>query len=333
LIFKLDIPLDPESMGILSFFALLTDPTMEFHMTPKRKRADSTSHKSASPSLSLQTNFPAPGLSDGDLSDVADSPRTKVAWHFQGLHLSPDVERTDPLHLAVAHPDSTMAAANEVRKRMRTFEGRTQQDDQREIPETPRAFRISIGAERRVDPTIQEKASLVTLHNEVDPRVFTAAGSLAKVSQSNFGNAYPSINRLSNSKSRGKKRAGTPPLGKERLVDAERSALTWHDYEITGCDLDDPEDDGEGINGIGFKPTPAMARARVEQRRRQMEGYRSREAREARAKRSERRSGGLNMKAASSGNGTTATQDEAETARRVRFSEGGEQPANIGIAL
>jgi hypothetical protein len=38
-------------------------------------------------------------------------------------------------------------------------------------------------------------------------------------------------------------------------------SLTWHDSEITGHAPTDPLDDGYGINGIGFRPTPAMAYA------------------------------------------------------------------------
>ncbi|KAE8351035.1 hypothetical protein BDV28DRAFT_137986 [Aspergillus coremiiformis] len=67
--------------------------------------------------------------------------------------------------------------------------------------------------------------------------------------------------------------------------------LTWHDSEITGHDPSDPTDDGYGINGIGFKPTAAMAWARSQRRQKQVADWKSREAREAREKRRERRDG------------------------------------------
>lgn len=98
--------------------------------------------------------------------------------------------------------------------------------------------------------------------------------------------------------------------------DTEPSSLHWDDSEITGHDPSDPEDDGEGINGIGFKPTAAMARDRSERRRRQLEQYKKREdaeARAARAKRSEAR------RRAMMGEEDKANED-AE-ARRVRFAE------------
>lgn len=63
----------------------------------------------------------------------------------------------------------------------------------------------------------------------------------------------------------------------------------WQDSEITGHDPKDPEDDLYGINGIGFRPTAAIAHQRSQQRKKQLVEYRNREAREARQKRSERR--------------------------------------------
>lgn len=73
----------------------------------------------------------------------------------------------------------------------------------------------------------------------------------------------------------------------------DQAALTWQDDEITGHVVDPsvPEDDGEGINGIGFRPTPNEAYARSQKRRKQVHDWRAREAREAREKRVSRRRG------------------------------------------
>lgn len=65
--------------------------------------------------------------------------------------------------------------------------------------------------------------------------------------------------------------------------------LYWSDAEITGHDPDDPLDDGYGINGIGFRPTPGQAHQRSQRRKQQLAEYRSRENKEARQRRSERR--------------------------------------------
>ncbi|KAL1873608.1 hypothetical protein VTK73DRAFT_850 [Phialemonium thermophilum] len=95
-----------------------------------------------------------------------------------------------------------------------------------------------------------------------------------------------------------RKRTGTPPLtstsasaAQDQVVDPLRASLTWHEDEITVYDPNDSEDDGTGVNGIGFKPTPAVAYARRMKRKQQLSEYRKREEREARALRSQRRRG------------------------------------------
>jgi hypothetical protein len=66
--------------------------------------------------------------------------------------------------------------------------------------------------------------------------------------------------------------------------------MTWQDDEITGHDVDHTaDDDGEGINGIGFIPTPAMVTKRSEWRRRQILEWRARESKEARQRRYDKR--------------------------------------------
>ncbi|KAI0007287.1 hypothetical protein F4779DRAFT_516935 [Xylariaceae sp. FL0662B] len=136
------------------------------------------------------------------------------------------------------------------------------------------------------------------LETTVDPAVARTAksGGTGRLQKS-----YPSINRLSDSKSRSRKRAGTPPVLSKRktaensgeegpdIVDPIRAALTWHEDEITVYDPEDKDDDGTGINGIGFKPTPAIAYARAQKRRQQLAEYKKREESEAREKRNQRR--------------------------------------------
>ena len=290
--------------------------------------------------MRLNTNIPGAAVIASQDADKQGSPRTKVAYNFQGLKLE-DGGAVTKLELQrsnapVLKPkDESTMEENAVRKRMKVFgaqdkndSGRIMSNGMMEVPETPdkRAFSIVIGPERIVDPLLVDKANGVVLRNEVDPMIFK--GSAAGKVKAGLTRAYPSINRLSDSKSRAskpKKRSGTPPLfgsaeasleldeGEKRVVDEERAALTWHDDEITGHLGNDPEDDGEGINGIGFKPTPAMAHARAEKRRQQMQEYKNREAREARAKRSERRRASEVSK---------SSREEEETARRVRFLEG-----------
>ncbi len=88
---------------------------------------------------------------------------------------------------------------------------------------------------------------------------------------------------------------GSPFKGRKQRLSPPPSDVprddpfTWHDHEITGHNPTDPTDDGYGINGVGFKPTAAIAWARSQKRQRQVAEWKAREAREAREKRRERR--------------------------------------------
>ena len=105
-------------------------------------------------------------------------------------------------------------------------------------------------------------------------------------------------------------RAKSPP---PTSVSSTQSDLVWTAAEITGHDPDDPADDGRGVNGIGFRPTPAIAQARAQKRRQQVAEWKSREAREARQRRLERRKG---LERALS------SELVGKAPRRVRFVEG-----------
>lgn len=77
-------------------------------------------------------------------------------------------------------------------------------------------------------------------------------------------------------------------------------------------------DDGYGINGVGFLPTPAIAHARVERRRRQVAEWKNREAREARQKRSEMR---RRRYVENQGMGSASAGMQGGDVRKVRFLE------------
>jgi hypothetical protein len=87
------------------------------------------------------------------------------------------------------------------------------------------------------------------------------------------------------SPSKARKQRLSPPLADTTSEDP----LVWHDSEITGHNPSDPSDDGYGINGIGFKPTAAIAWARSQKRQQQVAQWKTREARDAREKRRQRR--------------------------------------------
>ncbi|KAI9861528.1 MAG: hypothetical protein M1824_002420 [Vezdaea acicularis] len=81
----------------------------------------------------------------------------------------------------------------------------------------------------------------------------------------------------------------------------------------------DSEDSSTGLNGIGYRPTPAIAWQRKEKRREQVREYKAREAGEERKRRAERRrrGDGQNGRHSQDGEG----DGSGDGARRVRFAE------------
>lgn len=78
-----------------------------------------------------------------------------------------------------------------------------------------------------------------------------------------------------------------PPLEE----DFDEGSLTWQESEITGYDATDPNDDGYGLDGVGFKPSATVAWDRAQRRKKQIAEWNQRESREARNRRRERRDG------------------------------------------
>lgn len=245
--------------------------------TPKRKR------KVQTPLTPVQLSFEI--ANEETVEDGSRSPRSSVAHRFGGLelgggYLTPQQQESDRV------------------KRQRS-------DDHqgigimRDIPEKRNLFPAKISS---------------PLPAAAAPRVSQERGQAKAVTTP---------------KRKSKKRSGTPPLRLKRspiqdnkdddddegpnlvIADPVRASLTWHEDEITIYDPDDEDDDGIGINGVGFKPTPALAHVRAMKRQQQMAEYRKREESEARAWRSQRRR-----------DGSTAERHEGKLAsRRVRFLE------------
>jgi hypothetical protein len=276
--------------------------------TPKRKR------ESDVPPSPLKFSFDLSAT--GPPEDGSNSPHSSTVVHrFRGLALGSGgrvIEASDEMD---TESDESM------RKRHRSDEGAhsiaEMQPDLISQPE------MALQPEAELKPEMEMGEAV-----EMAPHSSLQLEVPQPSSEGLLQQTYPSINRLSESQSR-KKRAGTPPLRfkkghpHEGLSDADdeaevtdplRASLTWHEDEITIYDPNDKDDDGTGINGIGFKPTPALAHARVMKRRQQMAEYRKREENEARNKRSQRRRG----EAAAS-----ARRDhKSPPSRKVRFTDG-----------
>lgn len=301
--------------------------------TPKRKRDDLIVEQTLSTSppskanASLAFSFEPPKTSLDD--DGSSSPRTKVAHRLRNLSLESGGGVDSPEHpspdcnYSTSHINGKAGDDLRLQHPLETevfnFNGTTdngtdmaalQTDDdddsamrkrhklQELVDHAPLILTGEIAAQ--AGPVQVDEHGRLTLEDAVDPAMVklpehegAVAGFLKK--------SYPSINRLADSKSRSRRRTGTPPLGGPRrksadtieeepvIVDPVRAALTWHEDEITVYDADDKDDDGTGLNGIGFKPTPAIAYQRAQKRKKQLSEYRKREEREARALRNQRR--------------------------------------------
>ncbi|ETS85240.1 hypothetical protein PFICI_03265 [Pestalotiopsis fici W106-1] len=296
--------------------------------TPAKRKRDDVIFEHMSSNISAEKvltapvfTFEPPSLSQNIVDDGSSSPRTRVANKFRDLSLersgggvraspSPDGIASEepalaadvPRQHAIEHSVFDFNAA--VGKEADAQDMQQDQDESSAIrkrlkhcnasQESPLMLSGEISG-TATDPMQSEESGKVKLDTSVDPSMIGIARSL---SIGGLKKSYPSINRLADSKSRGRKRAGTPPRRKVSdvaeeaeavVVDPVRAALTWHEDEITVYDSEDKDDDGTGLNGIGFRPTPAIAYQRAQKRKKQLSEYKKREESEARALRNQKR--------------------------------------------
>ena len=313
------------ALGSLPQLAMTESPLS----TPKRKRNEMLIDDI--PKLNTTTQFTFDLFSA--LDDGNASPRTRVARQFHAMGLStvgnatedgarkrikmPDVEMRDAGCSIIAaesvdSAEKTTANADLQPPHILNMDGSPTRRQR-----SPKSLRFALDA----TVTGQSETSPNTDANYTNPSTNTTPSPPS--SPSHRKSPQPRNQRPLN------KRSGTPPFApgpkatpsspdeQPTITDPLRASLTWHDDEITIYDPDDSDDDGTGINGIGFKPTPAIAYERTVRRRQQLAEYRKREEREARAKRSQRRRGGASPGPKAAGLGLKGK------GRRVRFLEGG----------
>jgi hypothetical protein len=297
--------------------------------SPKRKRSQNsittTSIQPSSP-IRLITGIPTPLLPEADLA--SESPRSKMTCRFEKLQLegSGGAIGTSISHVELpsSSPSAEIVMGDRARSSKRCRVGDVIEIEE-EIPETPQVHvrARNMNADVKADLDYKRKLAESPLRGGGGAMVFRGIeNGRPKLARSHLAvSKFEDEESLAPLKNQSKLFAEIPIQQPERAqleapdeqaLDCDRTALTWHEHEITGHDPSDPEDDGEGINGVGFKPTAAIARARAEKRRKQLAEYRTREAREERAKRSEKRRGGSPIR--------RDTKVEV-TARRVRFLE------------
>ncbi len=305
--------------------------------TPKRKRGDVLGNGLAKLDTTAHFTFDVnSNLDDGDAS-----PRTRVAHRFRGLALGGGDGAaglpTDPTTVDGMDDEEGVS-----RKRVKLPDVEMRDADNPTAtgpadPVVPTLPRQPLSTTGHSPPRSSGKSVRIALDDTIlqQPEALATPSSTPPAEQTSvFSFApptppHPSDSPRSSPLNRTFKRSGTPPFPTPTPATATTasstppptdplpSSLTWHDSEITIYDPDDSDDDGTGINGIGFKPTPAIAYARTVRRRQQLAEYRKREEREARAKRSLRRRGASPAPGLLEGTAGVGKK----TKRRVRFLE------------
>ena len=240
--------------------------------TSKRKRplADQGPSISPSPSRLKTTNLPTRPLLEAN--DVAEgSPRTVVAGHLQSLDLEPD-------ELHTSSEVSKLEFGMGKRKIDGTGLGRVGFAPQVLLPEGQ-----NYGSEPVTPPSSSHGGPALLSTQDISFHPKHQPPPLAPPFE--IPESPPTAPRAPDPLLANK----SPPPPPTSSQSNPTSPLWWTDTEITGHNPSDPTDDGYGINGVGFVPTPAMATARAEKRRRQVREWKEREAKEARARRGQRR--------------------------------------------
>jgi hypothetical protein len=258
--------------------------------SPKRKREQPPPtpllNTALRPASTPPRGSPAP-------SSGADSPRNAVADQLRGMTLT----------AISAIPMSPLTPTDDVtRKKPKLDEMRM--DSGTSLDGHGATEYTDLGKNSNDLDTIAVLYKVDPIRDEIpetpqsQPRILTDIASFAQtaafVSSPGPTRLQPSLK--SNQNSRTQNRSSSHPRPRNKSPSPPPSALTWHDSEITGHLADpstDPDDDGTGLNGIGFKPTPAIAYARSQKRRQQLNDWKARETREARAKRHDRRRRGV----------------------------------------
>lgn len=239
------------------------------YSSPKRKRVayepeeDGPSASSPSPSAVSASSVPEIKLREGE-SLGGQSPRTTVASRFGDLTI-----RGDPCSGSAFAEDPAKASAQA------TFWVDSQHNS------VGMSGTLSAGGSGAISHEPSNSSAFIYCQ----PENGVTAAPASSIAQQ--GTSSPRKKRNPSGKQATRNRRGSPPP----TSDTDENPLTWHDSEITGHLSSDPNDDGYGINGVGFKPTAAIAWARSQRRQRQVAEWKSREAREAREKRRERREG------------------------------------------
>ncbi|MCJ1454697.1 hypothetical protein MMC28_005050 [Mycoblastus sanguinarius] len=259
------------------------------YISPKRKRDAQDPSLAAAPSPSrLRTiDLPTRPFLESDLTGEG-SPRTTVAGDLQNLDL--DEQNQVPGLDFGKTSDPQISSIN-------ASLGSSGFHPQISLPSSTYGAPITPPPSSNGPPTVM-------------------AGSALQIEPSHLALEIPETPRLCPVSSPTPQPSATKP----KSPPPPTPALWWTDTEITGHNPNDPTDDGYGINGVGFIPTPTIANARAERRKKQVAEWKNREARDARQRRSDRRRK-RDSGAANSGTDQEDNLTRPDEGRKVRFLE------------
>lgn len=262
-----------DATTLSAFSPAMMSADLPRRFSPKSKREPSGSDF-YSPSVSPTSTVSVVSLQDvrQDAELGRHSPRAAVAGRFGELAIRGD-RFPEPLLHRDFHQEPTPQSSQE----------KCPPESQLYTKRMPEPLTSQNGKLHEVggDQPLTELST--GLSTEVSTENVFAAPALS-LSNKNSASS-PRKHRTPDSPSKSRKQRRSPSLADVSLEDT----MTWHDNEITGHNPTDPADDGYGINGVGFKPTAAMAAARSQKRQKQVAEWKSREARDAREKRRARR--------------------------------------------
>ncbi|USW59383.1 hypothetical protein Slin15195_G127020 [Septoria linicola] len=306
--------------------------------SPKRKLSDESLE--AAQSLQIDTTRPSTG------SPMPDSPRSKVAERLKDLA----IRQSQPTSQSQLHdvPSNSQSPRKKLKRnpQMRDLRGDIQSQQLSGQVQTPQHTRCL-----EIPDSVSDNTTLLLdvdegsdAYAQLPPTPLPREDGINDLDEAiDIVMSNPQPHKSS---PRNKRLLSPPPpspLGQKPSADrdanpflnkspnssfsddslSDTTAPTWQDSEITGHEITSPDDDGEGINGIGFRPTPAIAYARSQKRRQQVEGWKAREAREARQRRMDRRrrpSRGRDVSARFDGASDDPSRQEGNGRRVVHFA-------------
>ena len=273
-------------------------------VSPKRKYSEAMTIRERLPILNVDVSDIASDsyhLSEGK----CDSPRSKVAERLEALEIdhAEDAPRKRVKKTVDHEPGLRIAGSDVTPKqlpRARFALDQHMPGAVLEIAETPGCKAEAIQS-TTPSPTARQAEPMKPNHTS----------PIVKITPKRMRSPPPPAMASPSPPAKSIHRPGTSPHSSQDSTDP--ADTTWQDSEITGHEIHAAlGDDGEGINGIGFRPTPAIAQARSQKRRHQLSEWRAREAKEARQRRYEKRQG-----CSATANG----DDDSHQRRVVRFEE------------